>query len=239
KMVTGTLPPVIAGVSDDSRTVGQGECFIAVPGLRHDARRFIPAAVGRGAALVVTEGAATSDVSVAQVVVPSAREAVALLGDAWHGHPSRAMTLVGITGTNGKTTTSYLVEALLGARGLRTGVLGTIRYVGGTTAVDANQTTPDALKLVALLARMRAAGLPTDRRAQRDEPARRHRRWPGPGSRARGDRDDAGRGWRRARPLRAGESRAAFPRRRRLRAHAGRARARPDHGPQADDGPAW
>ena len=96
KMVTGTLPPVIAGVSDDSRTVGRGECFIAVPGLRHDARRFIPAAVGRGAALVVTEGAATSDVSVAQVVVPSAREAVALLGDAWYGHPSRAMTLVGI-----------------------------------------------------------------------------------------------------------------------------------------------
>ena len=159
KTVTGTLPPVIAGVSDDSRTVGQGECFIAVPGLRHDARRFIPAAVGRGAALVVTEGAATSDVSVAQVVVPSAREAVALLGDAWYGHPSRAMTLVGITGTNGKTTTSYLAEALLGARGLRTGVLGTIRYVGGTTAVDANQTTPDALKLVALLARMRDDGV--------------------------------------------------------------------------------
>jgi UDP-N-acetylmuramoyl-L-alanyl-D-glutamate--2,6-diaminopimelate ligase len=69
------------------------------------------------------------------------------------------MVVVGITGTNGKTTTSYLVEALLRARGLRTGVLGTIRYVGGSTAMDANQTTPDALQLSALLARMRDDGV--------------------------------------------------------------------------------
>jgi len=159
KRVTGTVPPTVTGVADDSRTVGAGECFIAVPGLRHDARRFIPAAVGRGATLVVTEGAPAPGLSVAQVLVPSAREAVALLGDAWHGHPSRGMTLVGITGTNGKTTTSYLAEALLRARGVATGVLGTIRYVGGSTEVDANQTTPDALQLLALLARMRADGV--------------------------------------------------------------------------------
>jgi UDP-N-acetylmuramoyl-L-alanyl-D-glutamate--2,6-diaminopimelate ligase len=159
KTVTGTLPRVITGITDDSRKVGAGECFVAVPGLRQDARRFIPDAVGRGAALVVTEAAAVPGVGVAQIVVPSAREAVALLGDAWHRHPTRALTVVGITGTNGKTTTSYLVEALLRARGLRTGVLGTIRYVGGTTAMDANQTTPDALQLLGLLARMRDDGV--------------------------------------------------------------------------------
>jgi UDP-N-acetylmuramyl-tripeptide synthetase len=159
KMVTGSLPPTITGVADDSRTVAAGECFVAVPGLRADARRFVPDAIRRGAALVVTEGTAAPEVKVAQVVVPSAREAVALLGDVWHGRPSRAMTLVGITGTNGKTTTSYLVEALLRTRGFTTGVLGTIRYVGGTTAVDASQTTPDALQLTALLARMRDDGV--------------------------------------------------------------------------------
>ncbi|MBM3221805.1 MAG: UDP-N-acetylmuramoyl-L-alanyl-D-glutamate--2,6-diaminopimelate ligase [Candidatus Rokubacteria bacterium] len=159
KTVIGTLPRVITGIADDSRKVGAGECFVAVPGLRQDARRFIPDAVGRGAALVVTETAAVPGVDVAQVVVPSAREAVALLGDAWHRHPTRAMTVVGITGTNGKTTTSYLVEALLRALGLRTGVLGTIRYVGGTTAMDANQTTPDALQLLGLLAQMRDDGV--------------------------------------------------------------------------------
>ena len=159
KSVTGVLPPTIAGITDDSRHVGPGHCFVAVPGLRQDARRFIPDAVRRGAALVVTEGEPAPDVSVARVVVPSARRAAALLGDAWHGHPARAMTLVGITGTNGKTTTSYLVEALLRARGLTAGVLGTIRYVGGTTAMDANQTTPDALQLAGLLARMRDDGV--------------------------------------------------------------------------------
>jgi len=159
KTVTGTVPRVISGIADDSRKVRPGECFVAVPGLRQDARRFVPDAVARGAALVVTEGAALPGVGVGQVVVPSAREAVALLGDAWHGHPTRTMTVVAITGTNGKTTTSYLVEALLRARGLRTGVLGTIRYVGGTTAMDASQTTPDALQLLALLARMRDDGV--------------------------------------------------------------------------------
>jgi UDP-N-acetylmuramoyl-L-alanyl-D-glutamate--2,6-diaminopimelate ligase len=159
KTITGTLPRVITGVADDSRKVGAGEVFVAVPGLRQDARRFVPDAIARGAALVVTEGAPLPGLGVAQVVVPSAREAVSLLGDAWHGHPSKTMTLVGITGTNGKTTTSYLVEALLQACSLRTGVLGTIRYVGGTTAMDATQTTPDALQLGGLLARMRDDGV--------------------------------------------------------------------------------
>jgi len=159
KTVSGTLPRTITGITDDSRKVERGACFVAVPGLRQDARRFVPDAVSRGATLVVTEGAPLPDARVAQVVVPSAREAVALLGDAWHGHPSHAMTLVGITGTNGKTTTSYLVAALLRARGLATGVLGTIGYVGGTTAMDASQTTPDALQLGALLRRMRLDGV--------------------------------------------------------------------------------
>ena len=159
KKVTGAVPAAITGIADDSRKVGPGECFVAVPGLRTDARRFVPDAIARGAALIVTEGGAVPDVTIPQVVVPSAREAVALLGDAWYGHPTRTMVLVGITGTNGKTTTSYLVEALLRARGLRPGVLGTIRYVGGTTSMEANQTTPDALQLSALLARMRDDGV--------------------------------------------------------------------------------
>jgi UDP-N-acetylmuramoyl-L-alanyl-D-glutamate--2,6-diaminopimelate ligase len=159
KTVTGTPPRAVTAVTDDSRAVGAGACFVAVPGLRQDARRFVPDAVARGAALVVTEGAALPGVDVAQVVVPSAREALARLGDAWYGHPTRSMLLVGITGTNGKTTTSYLVEALLRARGLTTGVIGTVGYVGGTTAMDASQTTPDALPLTGLLARMRDDGV--------------------------------------------------------------------------------
>jgi UDP-N-acetylmuramoyl-L-alanyl-D-glutamate--2,6-diaminopimelate ligase len=158
KTISGALPAAVTGISDDSRKVAAGECFVAVPGLREDARRFIPDAIARGAAVVVTEGAPAA-VATPQVVVPSARQALAYLADAWHGHPSRAMTVVAITGTNGKTTTSYLTEALLRASGLATGVLGTVSYVVGGERLPASQTTPDALELTALLARMRDAGV--------------------------------------------------------------------------------
>ncbi len=157
--VVGTLPPSVRGLTDDSRRVERGDCFVAVSGLRQDARRFIPEAAGRGAALVVTEGAALPELAVPQVVVPSARVALARLADAYHGHPSRDLTLVGITGTNGKTTTSYLVDALLRSQGLATGIIGTIQYVLGDERRPAGQTTPDALELQSMLALMRAGGV--------------------------------------------------------------------------------
>ena len=107
KRIVGTPPSSVRGLCADSRRVERGEAFVAVPGLKQDARRFVPDAVARGATLVVTEGDPVPDVRVAQVLVPSARRALASLAGAYWGHPSRALTLVGITGTNGKTTTSY------------------------------------------------------------------------------------------------------------------------------------
>jgi UDP-N-acetylmuramoyl-L-alanyl-D-glutamate--2,6-diaminopimelate ligase len=127
--------------------------------LRQDARRFVPDAVRRGATVVVTEGGPLRDVPVAQVLVPSARRALARLADVWYEHPSRALTLVGITGTNGKTTTSYLVDALLRTRGTPTGVIGTIQYVLGDEVLPAGQTTPEALDIQAMLATMRERGV--------------------------------------------------------------------------------
>src|SRR3989454_1502094 len=159
KTVVGAPPSSVSSVTDDSRRVEPGSCFVALPGLRQDARRFVPDAVRRGATLVVTEGEALSTVAVAQVLVPSARESLAHLADTYYGHPSRALLLVGITGTNGKTTTSYLVEALLRGRGLETGVIGTIQYAVGGRAREASQTTPDALELQGLLAEMVASGV--------------------------------------------------------------------------------
>jgi UDP-N-acetylmuramoyl-L-alanyl-D-glutamate--2,6-diaminopimelate ligase len=159
RRVVGVPPPAVSGLTADSRRVKPGDCFVAVPGFKQDARRFVPDAVARGARLVVTEGEPLADVPVAQVVVPSVRRALARLADAFHGHPSGALTLVGITGTNGKTTTSYLVEALLRARGLTTGVIGTIQYVLGTETRTANQTTPEALEIQGMLGEMRARGI--------------------------------------------------------------------------------
>src|SRR5882724_5013192 len=141
KRVIGTPPAAVTGLTADSRRVARGEAF------------------GRGAALVVTEGGPVADVPVPQVIVPSARRALAALAGAYWDHPSRALTLVGITGTNGKTTTSYLVDALLRARGGATGILGTIQYVVGDEIRPAGQTTPEALEIEAMLAAMRARGV--------------------------------------------------------------------------------
>ena len=158
RVVHGDLPPSVTRVVADSRQAGPGDCFVAVPGFKQDARRFAADAVGRGAALVVTEGAPL-DVRAPQIIVPSARLALARLAGAWYGHPSRAVTLVGITGTNGKTTTSYLVDALLRARAMRTGIIGTIQYVVGDEQLPAGQTTPEALDIQSMLARMVGAGV--------------------------------------------------------------------------------
>ena len=105
-----------------------------------------------GATLIVSEGTFL-DVAAPQILVPSARRALSRLAALYYGRPSHRLTLVGITGTNGKTTTSYLVEALLRARGLGTGVIGTIQYVIGDERRPAGQTTPEALDIEAMLAR--------------------------------------------------------------------------------------
>ena len=158
KRVVGNLPARVHGLTADSRKVERGDCFVAVPGFKQDARRFIPDAVARGAGLVVTEGEAVPGLAVAQVLVPATRPALARLAAAYYGHPSRALTLVGITGTNGKTTTSYLVDALLRPAG-PTGILGTIQYVVGDEVRPAGQTTPEALEIEAMLATMRDRGV--------------------------------------------------------------------------------
>jgi UDP-N-acetylmuramoyl-L-alanyl-D-glutamate--2,6-diaminopimelate ligase len=158
KRIVGAVPATVRGLTADSRTVQRGDCFVAVPGFKQDARRFIPDAVARGAGLVVTEGDVVPGVGIPQVLVPATRPALARLAAAYHGHPSRALTLVGITGTNGKTTTSYLVDALLRAAG-PTGILGTIQYVVGDEVRPAGQTTPEALEIQAMLATMRERGV--------------------------------------------------------------------------------
>jgi len=159
KRVVGALPATVSGIADDSRRVERGDCFVAVPGFKADARRFVAQAVERGAGLILTEGAAPPMAGVPTVLVPSARTALGRLADVYYGHPSRDLTLVGITGTNGKTTTSYLVEALLQTVGLRTGVIGTIQYVLGDERRPAGQTTPEPLALQSMLAHMRDRGV--------------------------------------------------------------------------------
>src|SRR5581483_10834413 len=101
----------------DSRRVEPGDLFACLPGLKTDGHRFLGDAVARGAAAVLLERPEAGPLAVPALLVPSAREAMAWAAAALHGYPSRRLTLVGVTGTNGKTTTTYLVEALFRAAG--------------------------------------------------------------------------------------------------------------------------
>jgi UDP-N-acetylmuramoyl-L-alanyl-D-glutamate--2,6-diaminopimelate ligase len=141
----------VCGVAHDSRTVGRGDLFVAVKGLRADGVAFAEQAIGRGAAAIVAESTRPRAITAPWIVVRDARLALAALADAFYGHPSTAMRVVGITGTNGKTTTAYLLRALFEAAGVRCGLLGTVVYRVGDEELDAARTTPEAPDVQRLL----------------------------------------------------------------------------------------
>lgn len=151
--LTGDPGTRIRGVQQDSRKVQPGDLFIAVAGSQQDGARFIPQALERGASAIVTRTPFACPVALA--VVEDTRLAVAELAAAWYGNPSRRLRVVGVTGTDGKTTTSHLLHAIFTANGDRTGLISTIQLIGGSSEANTtNLTTPDALTVQAALADM-------------------------------------------------------------------------------------
>jgi len=149
----------VRSVQSDSRAVGPGDVFVAVKGMRSDGHAFVQTAIDQGAIAVVVEredAAPAGKVTV--IVVPSGAVALGVLVGRALGDPAKAMTLIGITGTNGKTTTSYLVESILTAAGHKPGVIGTVTYRWGGQSIDAPYTTPTPQVLHETFARMRDAG---------------------------------------------------------------------------------
>jgi UDP-N-acetylmuramoyl-L-alanyl-D-glutamate--2,6-diaminopimelate ligase len=149
----------VTGVTHDSRAVRPGSLFVAIPGLRVDGHDFVAAAVEAGAAGAIVEQP-VAGVAAPQVVVDAARPALASGAAWWFGDPSRELTVIGITGTDGKTTTSYLAVEALEAAGLRTGMIGTIatRIGGHSDDHVEHATTPEAPDLQATLRAMVDAG---------------------------------------------------------------------------------
>lgn len=145
-------------VISDSREVRPGDVFVALKGMRSDGHAFVPAVVEQGAAAVVVERE-LEGLRVPQVVVPSGAVALGHLAGRVLGDPAKQLTLVGITGTNGKTTTTYLVESILRAAGHEVGVIGTVTYRWKTTSFDAPYTTPTPQVLHDTFAKMRADGV--------------------------------------------------------------------------------
>ncbi len=154
----------VHAVQYDSRKVERGDVFVAIRGNTADGHRFIDDAVNRGAAVIVMEDdAALPDsyflhTGVVKIVVPDSRVALARMSYRYFGMPSRSLLLIGVTGTNGKTTTTHLVKSILEFTGKKTGLIGTISFDAGDGVVPATHTTPESLELNSLLSRMVTSG---------------------------------------------------------------------------------
>jgi UDP-N-acetylmuramoyl-L-alanyl-D-glutamate--2,6-diaminopimelate ligase len=151
----------VVDIAHDSRRVKPGSLFVAVRGFNLDGHRFIPQALEQGAVAVVSEfeDRAASAAGVPQLIVEDSRAALAVLADTYYRHPSRLLKLVGITGTKGKTTTSFLIRSILDAAGLASGLIGTIDYRVGAKVYAAPNTTPESLDLQRLLREMVDGGI--------------------------------------------------------------------------------
>ena len=146
----------ISGLAYSSQSVTPGALFFCVPGFRSDGHDFAPDAVQRGAAALVTER--RLDLGVPEVVVDDVRAAMGPAAARFYGDPTAELDVVGITGTNGKTTTAFLVRHLLEAAGRQTGLLGTVKRVVGGVEEDVERTTPEAIDLQETFRRMRDGG---------------------------------------------------------------------------------
>jgi len=156
RSIEGDAATEISDLTFDSRRVGPGTLFFCVSGMTADGHDFAPAAVKAGAAALVVER--RLDLGVPEVLVESARDAMPPLAARFFGEPTHELQLAAVTGTNGKTTTAFLVRAILEARGGGCGLLGTVKQVIGGREVEAVRTTPEAIELQRIFAAMVAAG---------------------------------------------------------------------------------
>lgn len=147
----------ITGVTDSSRQITEGMLFLAVTGYATDGHRYIPDAVKRGAAVVLCEREMPEEIP--WIRVKDSRAAMATIGANWHGRPAEKMQMIGVTGTNGKTSVTYLLKNLLEkATGEKVGLIGTIHNLCGDEIIEGERTTPGAIELQGLLAKMQRSG---------------------------------------------------------------------------------
>ncbi|HVK06123.1 MAG TPA: UDP-N-acetylmuramoyl-L-alanyl-D-glutamate--2,6-diaminopimelate ligase [Armatimonadaceae bacterium] len=159
--LVGDAATAVTGVTYDSRQVAPGTLFLAVPGEKFDGHDFVAAAVQAGAAAVAVQAdraANFADLSAPRLIVPDVRRAMPLLASAFWGEPTRSLYLAGVTGTNGKTTTALMIDAIARAAGDVTGYVGTLGATVAGQELPGERTTPESPDLQALFARMLAAG---------------------------------------------------------------------------------
>ncbi len=156
--VEGSVEREIMGIGYDSRRITPGMIFVALPGHHTDGHEYIHSAIDRGATAVICERNGFVPLRATKIKVTDGREALALASAAFYEHPSTKLKLIGVTGTNGKTTVAFMVKQILEASGIKTGLIGTVRYEIGDRIFPAHRTTPEALEVQQMLAQMLRAG---------------------------------------------------------------------------------
>ena len=159
--ISGPVDIEISGVTSDSRSVCGGEIFAAIKGEAEDGADFIDDAVERGAASILSRPASRHSErgDITEIIARDVRAALAEISDRFYGGPGKSLTIAGITGTNGKTTSAYIIESILREAGIKTGVIGTVNYRYGDRVISAGRTTPEPTKLSGLLADMASDGV--------------------------------------------------------------------------------
>src|SRR3982750_1442933 len=157
RQVFGSVDRPVENIAYDSRRVQRHTMFVALRGEKTDGHQFIGQAIDKGASVIVAERE-QKDLRVTSLVVENSRTALADFSAAFYGHPARRLKLAAVTGTNGKTTTTFLIKHICERAGLRCGLIGTVRYEIGERVLPAIRTTPQSLDLQELLAQIANAG---------------------------------------------------------------------------------
>lgn len=155
---TGRLEIPATGLTYDSRQVKPGFIFVAVPGYKHDGHDFIPQALARGAVGLISQKEVSLPAGVGWLQVPDSRLALGLAAAAFYDYPARGLRVIGVTGTNGKTTTTHLIQAILNQAGIPAGLLGTLGLYLGGRYQELPRTTPEAPDIQAAMAEMLRSG---------------------------------------------------------------------------------
>lgn len=170
-VVQGRLDREVTGLSFNSRNVTEGQAFVCISGSLRDAHDFIPEVIGKGASCIVIEKdpaevngltqllGMNSSQGITFIKVANARKALAHLSVNWFGNPAKELITIGITGTKGKTTTTYMLKQILEAAGIQTGLIGTIEAIIGTEHIHTQNTTPDAYTIQSYFRRMADKGI--------------------------------------------------------------------------------
>lgn len=159
EVLAGSVDTDVTTLVYDSRKVEKGSVFVCISGSVRDAHEFIPDVIAKGAAAIIVEKDVEPQDGVTYLKVEDSRLALACMSAAYFGHPARKLKTIGITGTKGKTTTTYMVKSILESAGIRTGLIGTIESIVGEKRIPSANTTPESYRVQELFHEMVEAGL--------------------------------------------------------------------------------